>query len=81
MVTINPPKNQINKASLTKNKNNGKEVKTVFSTSKPSPTETVNLNLAVSNSLKIDYKTFCVQQGKNMNEIFEEMYDEYKSKF
>ncbi len=82
MATITPPK------ITTPQKNNDNvvsEVKTKSKSSsalnKPSPTETVNLNLTVSNSLKMEYKVFCALQGKNMNAIFEEMFNEYKTKF
>lgn len=82
MATITPPKSK----SIEKNNDNiipeiKVKQKPTSVLNKPSPTETVNLNLTVSNSLKVEYKVFCALQGKNMNTIFEEMFNEYKSKF
>ncbi len=82
MVTIKPPKNNLEKTKHKKAVNAVVKTQPPMNiTSKPSPVETVNLNLAVSNRLKIDYKTFCVQQGRNMNDVFEEMFQEYKNKY
>lgn len=79
MATITPPKKNLDKKDNLVDKKIG--VPPSKALAKPSPTESVNLNLTVPNSLKIEYKTFCAQQGRTMNSIFEEMFNEYKTKF
>ncbi len=68
-----PPKKASSKAGK-------QEVVRLKATAKPSPVKTVNLNIGVPNSIKINYKSFCAQQGRTMGDIFQEMFKEYKDK-
>ncbi len=76
MAAINPPKESKDEKRDVFSDNNNP-----VAMLKPSPTEIVNLNLSVSNDIKIEYKVFCAQLGKSMNSVFSEMFDEYKRKF